>query len=95
MPLEEVQLYGLIKLMIAYDYLYIILLLTYKEITLFSSSFLVVMEKFTENTRFCLIGNYLTKIIPALQSRCTRFRFGPLDNEQMTSRLEHVIKTEG
>ena len=56
---------------------------------------IAVMEKFTENTRFCLICNYLTKIIPALQSRCTRFRFGPLDNEQMTTRLEHVIKTEG
>ncbi|KAI8513191.1 Replication factor C (RF-C) subunit [Branchiostoma belcheri] len=37
-----------------------------------------VMEKFTENTRFCLICNYLSKIIPAIQSRCTRFRFGPL-----------------
>ena len=57
--------------------------------------FLAVMEKFTENTRFCLICNYLTNIIPALQSRCTRFRFGPLDNEQMTFRLEHVVKTEG
>uniref|UniRef100_A0A8C6ZRH7 Activator 1 subunit 5 n=1 Tax=Nothoprocta perdicaria TaxID=30464 RepID=A0A8C6ZRH7_NOTPE len=34
-----------------------------------------VIEKFTENTRFCLICNYLSKIIPALQSRCTRFRF--------------------
>lgn len=56
---------------------------------------ITVMEKFTENTRFCLICNYLTKIIPALQSRCTRFRFGPLDNEQMATRLEHVIKTEG
>lgn len=56
---------------------------------------IAVMEKFTENTRFCLICNYLTKIIPALQSRCTRFRFGPLDNEQMTTRLEHVIKAEG
>lgn len=53
-----------------------------------------VMEKFTENTRFCLICNYLTKIIPALQSRCTRFRFGPLDNQQMSSRLEHVIQSE-
>ncbi len=28
-----------------------------------------IMEKFTENVRFCLIGNYLSKIIPALQSR--------------------------
>ena len=52
------------------------------------------MEKFTENTRFCLICNYLSKIIPALQSRCTRFRFGPLDTEQMSSRLDYVIQNE-
>jgi replication factor C subunit 3/5 len=36
-----------------------------------------IMEKFTENVRFCLIGNYLSKIIPALQSRsfktCSQF----------------------
>ncbi|XP_038647027.1 replication factor C subunit 5 isoform X1 [Scyliorhinus canicula] len=53
-----------------------------------------VIEKFTENTRFCLICNYLSKIIPALQSRCTRFRFGPLSPEQMIPRLEFVIKEE-
>ncbi|XP_002739068.2 replication factor C subunit 5-like [Saccoglossus kowalevskii] len=53
-----------------------------------------VIEKFTENTRFCLICNYLSKIIPAIQSRCTRFRFGPLDNQQMVPRLEHVIQQE-
>ncbi|XP_046840835.1 replication factor C subunit 5-like isoform X2 [Xenia sp. Carnegie-2017] len=53
-----------------------------------------VMEKFTENTRFCLICNYLSKIIPALQSRCTRFRFGPLDMQQMSSRLDFVIENE-
>src|ERR1700741_3407253 len=40
-----------------------------------------VIEKYTMHTRFCLICNYVNKIIPALQSRCTRFRFGPLDNE--------------
>ncbi len=56
--------------------------------------FPVVIEKFTENTRFCLICNYLSKIIPALQSRCTRFRFGPLNSEQMVSRLEHVVQQE-
>ncbi|XP_067911277.1 replication factor C subunit 5 isoform X1 [Heterodontus francisci] len=53
-----------------------------------------VIEKFTENTRFCLICNYLSKIIPALQSRCTRFRFGPLSPEQMIPRLEFVIQEE-
>ncbi len=31
-----------------------------------------IMEKFTENVRFCLIGNYLSKIIPALQSRFSK-----------------------
>ncbi|XP_013909502.1 PREDICTED: replication factor C subunit 5 [Thamnophis sirtalis] len=53
-----------------------------------------VIEKFTENTRFCLICNYLSKIIPALQSRCTRFRFGPLTPELMVPRLKHVIEKE-
>ncbi|CAJ1069484.1 replication factor C subunit 5 [Xyrichtys novacula] len=53
-----------------------------------------VIEKFTENTRFCLICNYLSKIIPALQSRCTRFRFGPLSSDQMIPRLEYVIQQE-
>ena len=53
-----------------------------------------VIEKFTENTRFCLICNYLSKIIPALQSRCTRFRFGPLSHDQMISRLEYIIQQE-
>uniref|UniRef100_A0A7N8YGE7 Activator 1 subunit 5 n=1 Tax=Mastacembelus armatus TaxID=205130 RepID=A0A7N8YGE7_9TELE len=48
-----------------------------------------VIEKFTENTRFCMICNYLSKIIPALQSRCTRFRFGPLSPDQMIPRLEY------
>ena len=41
-----------------------------------------------------MIGNYLSKIIPALQSRCTRFRFGPLKEEQILPRLEHVAKEE-
>lgn len=53
-----------------------------------------IMEKYTENTRFCLICNYLTGIIDAIQSRCTRFRFGPLDSAQMTSRLGDVIEAE-
>ncbi|KAK0179051.1 hypothetical protein PV327_007877 [Microctonus hyperodae] len=53
-----------------------------------------VMEKYTENVRFCIICNYLSKIIPALQSRCTKFRFGPLSEEQIMPRLEHIIQQE-
>ncbi len=56
--------------------------------------FILVIEKFTENVRFCLICNYLSKIIPALQSRCTRFRFGPLSPDQMISRLQYIATTE-
>jgi DNA polymerase III delta prime subunit len=36
----------------------------------------------------------LSQIIPALQSRCTRFRFGPLETEQVRNRLQFVIKQE-
>ncbi|KAF4351406.1 hypothetical protein CsatB_006528 [Cannabis sativa] len=54
-----------------------------------------VIEKYTKNTRFALIGNNVNKIIPALQSRCTRFRFAPLDSVHVTERLKHVIKAEG
>lgn len=53
-----------------------------------------IMEKYTDNVRFCIICNYLGKIIPALQSRCTKFRFGPLGHDQIMPRLEYVIQEE-
>jgi len=53
-----------------------------------------IIEKYTDNVRFCMICNYLSKIIPALQSRCTRFRFGPLNADQILPRLEHVAESE-
>ncbi|PON73211.1 Replication factor C subunit [Parasponia andersonii] len=54
-----------------------------------------VIEKYTKNTRFTLICNNVNKIIPALQSRCTRFRFAPLQADHVTERLKHVIEVEG
>ncbi len=53
-----------------------------------------VIEKYTRNARFCLICNYVSKIIPALQSRCTRFRFSPLTPSQIRGRLEEVASQE-
>eukprot|EP00941_MAST-03F_sp_MAST-3F-sp1_P000301 g301.t1 len=54
-----------------------------------------VIEKYSKATRFCLICNYANKIIPAVQSRCTRFRFAPLQREQIESRLKEIAKAEG
>lgn len=55
---------------------------------------LPVVEQYTKNVRFCIICNYVNKIIPAIQSRCTRFRFSPLSTEQIESRLDLVIEQE-
>lgn len=46
-------------------------------------------------TVFSLICNYLGKLIPAIQSRCTRFRFAPLSKDQMMPRINHVVEEEG
>ncbi|KAI8097771.1 P-loop containing nucleoside triphosphate hydrolase protein [Halteromyces radiatus] len=53
-----------------------------------------VIEKYTKNVRFCIICNYVSKIIPAIQSRCTRFRFSPLELEQVESRLNYIVQEE-
>jgi hypothetical protein len=53
-----------------------------------------VIEKYTRNVRFCLICNYASKIIPALQSRCTRFRFAPLKLDQIKNRIDQILEKE-
>ncbi|KHJ91541.1 replication factor C small subunit domain protein [Oesophagostomum dentatum] len=53
-----------------------------------------VIEKYTANVRFCIICNYLSSIIPPIQSRCTRFRFAPLSLEHIVPKLEYVIEQE-
>lgn len=53
-----------------------------------------VMEKYVKNARFCLICNYVSKIIPALQSRCTRFRFQPIPEQFVRTRLQYICDEE-
>ena len=52
------------------------------------------MEKFTKTTRFCLICNYVSRIIAPITSRCAKFRFKPLDTTVLDDRLQHICKEE-
>mmetsp|Transcript_9851 Transcript_9851/g.36737 ORF Transcript_9851/g.36737 Transcript_9851/m.36737 type:complete len:354 (+) Transcript_9851:1-1062(+) len=53
-----------------------------------------VIEQFTKHVRFCLICNYVNKIIPAIQSRCTKFRFAPLKRRAVEKLLTNVAQNE-
>jgi replication factor C subunit 3/5 len=53
-----------------------------------------IMEKYTNNVRFILICNQIHKIHPAVQSRCMRFRFRPIKNEECLNRLKEICKYE-
>lgn len=53
-----------------------------------------IMEQYSRITRFCLICNYVTRIIEPLASRCSKFRFKPLDAASAETRLAHIAQAE-
>ncbi|MBW6451872.1 MAG: replication factor C small subunit [DPANN group archaeon] len=53
------------------------------------------MEKYTNSTRFILSCNYSSKIIPPIQSRCAVFRFGKINNKDISDRLKYICDEEG
>jgi replication factor C subunit 2/4 len=53
------------------------------------------METYSRITRFCLVCNYVTRIIDPLASRCSKFRFKSLDKSNAGKRLEEIAKLEG
>ncbi|XP_014467759.1 PREDICTED: replication factor C subunit 4 [Dinoponera quadriceps] len=53
-----------------------------------------IMEKEAQSTRFCLVCNYLSRIIKPIASRCTKFRFKPLSDVKSIDRLEYICNEE-
>jgi len=52
------------------------------------------MEKYTGTVRFILNANYASKLISPIQSRCSLFKFKPLSKEEVTEKINEVVKAE-
>lgn len=53
-----------------------------------------IMEKYSDKTIFCLLCNYIYKIIPPIKSRCAPFYFKPLTNDEIKKQLFKIAETE-
>ncbi|MEE9585447.1 MAG: replication factor C small subunit [Nitrososphaerales archaeon] len=53
-----------------------------------------IMETYSRGTRFILIGNYSSRIIEPIQSRCAIFRFSRLNEEDVVNYLAEICEKE-
>lgn len=53
-----------------------------------------IIEKYSDDTRFCIICNYMNKIIAPIKARCVNLRFYPIDKNIIVERLKYICSQE-
>ena len=53
-----------------------------------------IMETTAKSTRFCIICNNITRIIEPISSRCAKFRYSLIRDDDMKMKLNGIIKNE-
>jgi replication factor C subunit 3/5 len=53
-----------------------------------------IIEKYSDDTRFCIICNYMNKIISPIKARCVNLRFYPIDKKIIVDRLKYICECE-
>ncbi len=53
-----------------------------------------IMEQYSKITRFCIICNYHNKIIDPIISRCSLFRFKPIESDEIVKKLQYICVKE-
>jgi len=53
-----------------------------------------IIEKYSDDTRFCIICNYMNKIIAPIKARCVNMRFYPIEKNVIVDRLKYICKQE-
>lgn len=53
-----------------------------------------IMEQFSKSTRFILTCNYVEKVLPSIQSRCTCFHLESPSKAQVAKRISQILSSE-